>query len=124
MIGGRDYRPYFKEPCYTETNARSRSHSRTNTIARGNLYAGIGRALLTPLVNAPRDDPAQGRFRSLPLAGYGNRHGRPATGVRDDFYVKAVALRIQFRGCGQGVFPATSASYHRPFRAIPVSQDQ
>jgi len=30
----------------------------------------------------------------LPLAGYGNRHGKPASGVHDDLYVKAVAVRV------------------------------
>ena len=93
-LEGVDYRPYFREPYYTETVARWRVISATNTVVRGELSAGFGRALLTPTVNASQDDPAQGRFRALPLAGYGNRHGRPATGVHDDLYVKAVALRV------------------------------
>jgi neutral ceramidase len=56
--------------------------------------SGFGRALLTPTVNAAQDDAAHGKFRALPLAGFGNRNGRPATGVHDDLFVKAVALRV------------------------------
>jgi len=89
-----DYRPYFRAPYYAETTARLRAQVATNALARGELSAGFGRALLTPTLNAPQDDPAQGRFRALPLAGYGNRKGRPATGVHDDLQVKAVALRV------------------------------
>jgi len=93
-LDGVDYQPYFRTAYYAETSARLRAHAATNTLARGELAAGFGRARLTPTVNAPQDDPAQGRFRALPLAGYGSRKGRPATGVHDDLYVKAVALRV------------------------------
>src|SRR2546428_13687049 len=63
-------------------------------MVRGELGAVLGGAKLTPTLNAPQDDPGLGRFKDLPLAGYGNRNGRPATGVHDDLYVKAVALRV------------------------------
>ena len=89
-----DYRPYLKQPYHAETTARLRVNLATNTLARGELFAGFGRARLTPTVNAAQDDFSKGQFRSLPLAGYGNRHGRPATGVHDDLFVKAVALRV------------------------------
>jgi hypothetical protein len=93
-LEGVDYRPFLRESYYSETAARLRAGSATNTIVRGELQAGFGRALLSPTVNAPQDEPAQGRFRAIPLAGYGNRHGKSATGVHDDLYVKAVALRV------------------------------
>jgi neutral ceramidase len=93
-LEGVDYRPFLREPYYGETAARLRAGSVTNTIVRGELQAGFGRALLSPTVNAPQDDPTQGRFRAIPLAGYGNRRGKSATGVHDDLYVKAVALRV------------------------------
>jgi len=96
-LDGVDSRPYFREPYYAKTIAQLRSSAETNAIARGELAAGFGRARLTPTVNAPQDAPAQGQFRSIPLAGYGSRHGRPATGVHDDLFVKAVALRVQGR---------------------------
>jgi hypothetical protein len=89
-----DYRPYFRQPYYTNTTARLALSARTNSIARGELMAGFGRALLTPTLNAPQEDAAHGQFKTLPLAGFGNRKGSPATGVHDDLYVKAVALRV------------------------------
>ena len=91
---GVDYRPYLREPYYAETTALLRASVATNLVVRGELAAGFGRARLTPTLNASEDDPAKGRFRSLPLAGYGQRNGRPARGVHDDLYVKAVALRV------------------------------
>ena len=93
-LDGVDYRPYFRSPYYVETTSRLHAQSATNTLARGQLAAGFGRALLSPTLNAALDDPAHGKFRTLPLAGYGSRQGRPATGIHDDLYVKAVALRV------------------------------
>jgi len=105
-LDGVDNRPYFREPYYAKTAAHLRACAETNTVARGELSAGFGRARLSPTVNAPQDVPAQGRFRSLPLAGYGGRHGKPARGVHDDIYVKALALRV---GDRVGVIVGTDA---------------
>jgi len=96
-LDGVDHRPYLREPYYQETIARLRASVATNSILRGELSVGFGKALLTPSVGAAQDDPPQGKFRSLPLAGYGGRRGKPATGVHDDLYVKAVALRVGSR---------------------------
>ncbi len=96
-VDGVDSRPYSREGYYTETAARLRSRTETNNLVRGELAAGFGRERLTPTINASQDAPAQGQFRSLPLAGYGGRHGKPAKGVHDDLYVKAVALKVQGR---------------------------
>ena len=68
-----------------------------NVLVRGELSAGFGRAKLTPTVNASQDDPLHGQFRNLPLAGYGDRKGKPASGAHDDVNVKAVALRVGSR---------------------------
>ncbi len=89
-----DDRPYFREPWYTETTARLNAHLATNAVRRGSLSAGFGHARLTPTIGADLDEPVRGRFRALPLAGYGDRRGRPATGVHDELYVKALALRV------------------------------
>ena len=101
-----DNRPYFRETYYSRTTAQLQASVETNKLARGELAAGFGCARLSPTVNAPQDDPARGQFRSLPLAGYGGRHGKPATGVHDDLYVKAVALRV---GDRLGVIVGTDA---------------
>ena len=96
-LDGVDYRAYFRESYYTETVARLRACAATNTVSRSELAAGFGSARLTPTINAPQDDPAHGQFRSLSLAGYGDRKGRPATGTHDDLYIKAVAMRVADR---------------------------
>ena len=103
---GVDYRPYMREPYYADTAARLRAELATNRMAQGELSVGLGRALLSPTLNAARDEPLKGQFRSLPLAGYGNRHGQPARGVHDDLYVKAVAMRV---GNQLGVMVAADA---------------
>jgi hypothetical protein len=61
-------------------------------VREGELRAGFARVKLTPTVGSSRDVPERGEFRSLPLAGYGNRQGKPATGVHDDLWVKAIAF--------------------------------
>src|SRR5579859_1899721 len=93
-LDGVDYRPYLREKYYADTVAQLQAATATNSIVQGELAAGFGRAVLTPKINAPQDNAIKGEFRSLPLAGYGNRHGKPAQGVHDDLYVKAVALRV------------------------------
>lgn len=130
-LDGVDHRPYFREAYYTETIARLRTQASTNTVVRGELSAGFGRARLTPNVNAPADDPAQGQFRSVPLAGYGNRKGKPATGTRDDLYVKAVTLRVDDRlgvmiGADALIIPAEVAelAMQRLHTELKLSREQ
>lgn len=93
-VGRVDNRPYFRENYYTETKVLLHALVATNTLAEGELAAGFGRVILTPLLNAKSEHAAQGHFYSLPLAGYGGRRGRPAQGVHDDLEVKAIALRV------------------------------
>ncbi len=93
-LEGVDYQPFLRANYYVQTAARLHAEAATNTVVRGELLAGFGRALLTPTVNAPADDPIHGQFRALPLAGYGDRKGKPATGCHDDLFVKAVAVRV------------------------------
>ena len=130
-LDGVDYHPYMREPYYAETTARLRAHLVTNTITRGELSAGFGRALLTPTINAPQDDSAKGQFCSLPLAGYGNRHGKPATGAHDDLFVKAVALRVGDRlgvmlGADALIIPpeVTEAAMRQLAQQLTLSREQ
>lgn len=126
-----DHRPYFREPYYTETISRLRTQTATNAIARGELKAGFGRALLTPTINASQDDPAKGQFRSMPLAGYGQRQGKPATGVHDDLFVKAVALQVGNQvgvmvGADALIIPqeVTELAMQRIARELKLSREQ
>ena len=84
-LDGVDYRPYVKEKYYQETIERVRANAATNRLVHGEIFAGFGRAKLTP---------PPGQFPAIPLAGYGSRKGTPATGVHDDLFVKAAAIRV------------------------------
>jgi neutral ceramidase len=88
-----DHRPYFQSAFYAETLSRFKEGPAHSAAVPGRLLAGFGKVRLTPVLNSPSDDPEQGRFRSLPLAGFGSRRGKPATGAHDDLFVKAVSLR-------------------------------
>ncbi|MBI4624854.1 MAG: neutral/alkaline non-lysosomal ceramidase N-terminal domain-containing protein [Verrucomicrobia bacterium] len=126
-----DHRPYFHAPYYTETAARLRAGTTADSITRGELAAGFGRALLTPTVNSPQDDPTSGQFRSLPLAGHSRRRGKFATGVHDDLYVKAAALRVGGRvgvmvGADALIIPheVTEAAARRLGEELKLSREQ
>lgn len=92
-----DYRPSFRQSYHSETLSRLHTILATNQAVEGELAAGFGRAVLTPVINSGQIDPASGKFATVPLAGYGGRKGKPATGVHDDLFVKAVALRVDKR---------------------------
>src|SRR5208282_2983080 len=47
-LDGVDSRPYFREPYYAKTITQLRASTETNTVVRGELAAGFGRARLTP----------------------------------------------------------------------------
>jgi len=96
-LEGVDHRPYFRAPYYESTRARLDAALTNQAVVFGPLRAGFGKALLTPTLNAAQENPEQGQFRSVPLAGYGDRDGRPATGVHDDVFVKAVAFCVGAR---------------------------
>jgi neutral ceramidase len=130
-LEGIDYRPYLRAPYYAETTVRLHTQAATNRVEQGSLAAGFGRARLTPTLNASPEDPAQGRFRALPLAGYGNRKGRFARGVHDDLWVKAVALRVGDRlgvmvGCDALIVPreVAEAATQRLERELGLRREQ
>ncbi len=89
-----DYTPYWETDYYITTRASLDSLTGNLTPQRGKVYAGFSRVSITPTLGAPKDDPQKGAFKALPLAGFGDREGRPAEGIHDSVFVKAVALRV------------------------------
>ncbi|MBL9139159.1 MAG: hypothetical protein JNK85_25045 [Verrucomicrobiales bacterium] len=83
-------------PCYLEAQQRmaTASGAISEPVRLGELRAGFGKASLNPTLGADHDDGEAGRFVALPLAGYGNRDGRPAEGVHDDLWAKSVAFTV------------------------------
>ncbi|GMV90298.1 MAG: hypothetical protein AMXMBFR82_00760 [Candidatus Hydrogenedentota bacterium] len=66
---------YFKDAI----QAADESLQQTSVGASGQLHAGWASERITPETGTP-------------LAGFGDRQGRPSTGVHDELYVKAVAV--------------------------------
>ena len=101
------HEPFEGAAYHRSTTARLEAlAAEVRTVAPGDLRCGFGKALLTPKLGAESDAAEEGRFRALPLAGYGDREGRPATGVLDDLWVKAVAWEV---GGRTGVVVAADA---------------
>ncbi len=88
-----DYRPYFDADYYTGTRSRLDSLTKKLELQRGKVQIGFGRVSITPILNAKDDDPEKGAFKALPMAGFGDREGRPAEGIHDSLFVKTVAIR-------------------------------
>jgi neutral ceramidase len=92
-----DRTPYRQLPAFAQASSRLQRAKSASNVVFGELRAGFGRVRLTPTVGAVGADPAQGRFQAVPLAGYGARHGQPATGQHQELWVKAVAFAVAGR---------------------------
>jgi neutral ceramidase len=87
-------RSYFNEEYFKSTSAQVDSIRAKTSIRKDSLRAGFSKVSITPVLNSPEDDWKEGKFTKVPLAGYGGRKGKPATGVHDSIFVKAVALEL------------------------------
>ena len=90
-----DSTPYYKGDYYKKTEARVDSLKSAFTANNDSIEAGFSRISITPSLNNPEDQYLEGKFKETPLAGYGARKGKPATGVHDSVFVKATALKIK-----------------------------
>lgn len=86
--------PFITSAYFKESMSRVDSLKKSETIVVDSLMAGFSRVSITPGINNSVDDAASGKFKMVPLAGFGARKGRPASGVHDSIFVKAVALKI------------------------------
>jgi len=84
--------PYFKTDYYQKTVSRLDSLKPTIKTINDSLYAGFSKISITPDLNN-HQKTGDGNINKIPLAGYGNRRGKPSVGVHDSVFVKAVALR-------------------------------
>jgi len=85
--------PYFKTDYYKQTISRLDSLKPGLLSVNDTLYAGFSRVSITPDLNKDYDKKKEAKQNVIPLAGYGNRRGKPAEGVHDSIFVKAVALK-------------------------------
>ncbi|NOY76294.1 MAG: hypothetical protein GXO76_00355 [Calditrichaeota bacterium] len=76
-----DYTPYFQKPYYEQTLKNLQNVDASLPVVQpAPLEVGFGRAPFTPPVGTP-------------LAGYGDRHGKPSIGVHDSLFVRAFAVK-------------------------------
>ncbi len=85
---------YFDEEYYKNTVVQIDSLRSATLIINDSVQAGFAKVSITPVLNNPEDNYLEGIFIQIPLAGFGDRKGKPATGVHDNIYAKAVALKI------------------------------
>lgn len=85
---------YFNEKYYRETIARLDTAKKSLIVTTDSVQAGFAKASITPALNQTEDNAAEGKFAQLPLAGFGQRKGKSATGIHDSIFVKAAALRV------------------------------
>lgn len=99
LVTNVDRRSFVGRPHDIETRRSLSNVVASERVISGPLRAGFGRASLVPLLGAASSDAEVGgeRFREVPLAGYGQRRGRPATGTRDELWAKAVAFAVEGR---------------------------
>lgn len=85
--------PYFKTDYYKQTVSRIDSLKPEIISVNDTLYAGFSKISITPDLTKKYDNKKEAKKNLIPLAGYGNRRGKPAEGIHDSIFVKAVALR-------------------------------
>jgi neutral ceramidase len=88
-----DSTPYFESTYFIKTCAKADSLEKITFAVNDSLYAGFAKVSITPVLSSNEDNIAEGRFSQVPLAGYGDRKGKPSTGIHDSIFVKAVAIK-------------------------------
>lgn len=89
-----DSTPYFKTSYYKQTEARVDSLKNNLTVSNDSIKAGFAKVSITPSVGNSEDNAEAGKFKVAPLAGFGARKGKSATGAHDSIFVKAAAIKV------------------------------
>jgi len=89
-----DSTPFFKTSYYKTTEARLDSLKNKLTVSNDSVKAGFSKVSITPSVGNLEDNVEAGKFKEAPLAGFGARNGKSATGVHDSVFIKAAAIKV------------------------------
>lgn len=89
-----DKTPYFKSEYYQTTQLRLDSLSKIRKEHSDFVEAGFSKVSISPSVGHAQDNITLGQFQEAPLAGFGARKGKGATGIHDSIFVKAAAIRV------------------------------
>lgn len=88
-----DKTPYFETEYYSKTITDLNKLLSESTETNGKFNAGFGKANITPSITSGEEDPENGIFNAVPLAGYSDS-GESATGAHDSIFVKAIAIKV------------------------------
>jgi len=86
--------PYFKTSYYRSSISRLDSLKPEISYSRDSIYAGFSSVSITPDLNNMVDKTHKGSQNKVPIAGFGQRKTKYATGIHDSVFVKAIALRV------------------------------
>jgi len=86
--------PYFQKDYYKKSQVRIDSLRRSFVSENDSLKGGFAKVSITPGLNNKEDQYLEGKFKDVPLAGFGARKGKGATGIHDSLFVKAAALKV------------------------------
>ncbi len=89
-----DNTPYFESDYYKKSFIRIDSLKSVAFKVNDSIQAGLAKVSITPKLKNYEDNYSKGKFSEVPLAGYGARKGKPATGIHDSIFVTAVALKV------------------------------
>ena len=89
-----DSTPYFKTSYYKNTEARLDSLKNKLIVSNDSVKAGFSKVSITPSIGNSEDNVEAGKFKEAPLAGFGARKGKSATGVHDSVFLKAAAIKV------------------------------
>jgi hypothetical protein len=85
---------YFKTSYYRSSISRLDNMKPEISYSSDSIYAGFSRVSITPDLYGTHNKPDKGRLNKVPIAGFGQRKTKYATGIHDSVFVKAVALRV------------------------------
>jgi hypothetical protein len=88
-----DLIPFYETLYYKKSNELIAQLKSTTSAVQDSVFAGFSKVSITPTLNNSTDQSAEGKFKTVPLAGFGARKGKGAVGIHDSIFVKAVALR-------------------------------
>lgn len=89
-----DLTPLYETAYYKKSNELLEQLKKNMPTVQDSLEAGFSKVSITPGLNNSTDDFRAGKFNTVPLAGFGARKGKGATGIHDSIFVKAVALKV------------------------------
>jgi neutral ceramidase len=92
-LKGNDTSPYLKSDYYRESCRRADSVRQNALSLTDTLFAGFSRISITPDIGTSALSANDDKFSAVPMAGYGDRKGKPSTGIHDSIFIKAAALR-------------------------------